>query len=264
MSVQFARKLFVFPTPEIKESVDFEKCFFSSAGEESVSEYVKHLTRSRESMKNALNSSHGNSNSILAEIDSYIPLLWQLLNSLDNQDPVKIECPLRFVWKGAILIGIAKLDKTVFSDIIFDLIMSLHTKAIVLANLAAELTESDPGAVSTSAKFLREASAIMKYLASTLIPRWHTKNNYRLTPSETNSTYCEYLSDFFLACSNQMCVAKAMQNTATPPSLLTSLCLSVVRSMEHCLDGLTSSGINLQDTDAGSRNHAGVMRYYCL
>mmetsp|Transcript_25306 Transcript_25306/g.42700 ORF Transcript_25306/g.42700 Transcript_25306/m.42700 type:complete len:504 (-) Transcript_25306:849-2360(-) len=260
MSVQFSRKLFVFRTPEILESFDFAACFHCSSGEESVGEFVKELTRSREKMKISLRATNINSSSLLADIDAYIPLIWQLLDSLDRQDPVKVETPLRFIWKGAIIRGYSKMDNTVFSDVIFDLIMSLHTKAIVMANLAAELTESDPNSVNTAAKHLRHSSSIMNYLASSLIPRWHTKSNYRLTPSETNSMYCAFLSEFFTACSNQMCVAKALQNSATPSSLLTSLCLSVVRGMEACLNNLSTSGIVLKDADSGCREHAGVMR----
>ena len=265
MSAEFARKLFYFPTPEISESFNFEKCFHCSAGEESVGQYVKDLTINRDKLKASLHTSNDhNSASLLADIDAYMPLIWQLLDSLDRQEPVKIETPLRFVWKGAIIRGFSKIDSTVFTDVIFEVIMTLHTKAIVTANLAAELSESDPSAVNTAAKYLRQSSSIMKYLASSLIPRWHTKINYRLTPSETNVTYCAYLSEFFSACSNQMCVAKAMQNGSTPPTLLTSLCLSVVRGMETCLNNLQTSGVILKDTDSGSRDHVGVMRYVYL
>jgi hypothetical protein len=206
MSVQFSRKLFLFRKPTIKESFNFEQCFYCSVGEESVNEYVKTLTRTREKMKEALAAPSMNYSSILATVDAYVPLLWQLLDSLDRQDPVKIETPLRFIWKGSVIQGFVKLDSIVYSDVIFDLIMSLHTKGVVTANLAAEIAESDPSAVNTAAKFLREASAIMTYLACTLIPRWHTRSNYRYCPSETNSMYCQYLADFFTACSNQMYV----------------------------------------------------------
>ena len=206
MSVQFSRTLFVFPTPEIKESFDFEQCFYCSIGDESVNEFVKDLSRLREKMAVSLSSSALNASSLLADIDAYVPLLWQLLDSLDRQDPVKVETPLRFLWKGSVIRGFPKLDSTVYTDVIFDLIMSLHTKGLVTANLAAEIAQSDPSAINTSAKYLREAAAIMKYLAATLIPRWHTKLNYRHLPTETNSVYCEYLSEFFTASSNQMYV----------------------------------------------------------
>jgi hypothetical protein len=204
MSVQFSRTLFNFHTPEIKESFDFEQCFYCSIGDEPVNEFVKDLTRTREKMKQSLHASNLNASSVLADIDAYVPLLWQLLDSLERQDPVKIETPLRFLWKGSVIRGFPKLDSIVYTDVIFDLIMSLHSKGLVTANLAAEIAESDPSAVNTSAKYLREAAAIMKYLAATLIPRWHTKLNYRYAPTETNSVYCEYLCDFFTACSNQM------------------------------------------------------------
>lgn len=59
-----------------------------------------------------------------------------------------------------------------------------------------------------------------------------------------------------------MCVAKALQNGATPTTLLTSLCLSVVRGMETCLNNLHTSGVTLKDTDGGSRNHVGIMREF--
>lgn len=204
MSVQFSRKLCQFRTPDIKESFDFEQCFYCSAGDESILEFVKGLTRSRERMKHALESTSMNAISVLADIDSYVPLLWQLLDSLDRQDPVKVETPLRFIWKGSVVRGYPKLDGTVYSDVIFDLIMSIHCKGLATANVAAEIADSDPSSINTSAKYLREASAIMKYLASTLIPRWHTKLNYRHIPTEATSEYCDYLADLFSASSNQM------------------------------------------------------------
>lgn len=204
MSVQFSRTLFVFPTPEINESFDFEKCFYCSIGDEPSNAFIKDLSCAREKMAMSLHSTSLNSSSLLADIDAYVPMLWQLLDSLDRQDPVKVETPLRFLWKGSVVRGFPRLDSIVYTDVIFDLIMSLHTKGLVTANLAAEIAESDPTAINTSAKHLREAAAIMKYLAATLIPRWHTKMNYRYVPTETNSIYCEYLCEFFTASSNQM------------------------------------------------------------
>lgn len=259
---QFSRLLYVFRKPTIKESFDFEQCFYCSSGEESVNEFVKDITRTRKQMQDALVSPHMNSMSTLETIDAYLPLLWQLFDSLERQEPVKVETPLRFVWCGSVIVNFPRLDSIPYGDIIFELIMTLHSKGVVTANAAAEIAESDPSAVNTAAKCLREASAIMKFLASSLIPRWHTKSNYRYVPPETNSLYCEYLSDFFTACSNQMCAAKALQNNTTPPTLLTSLCLSVVRSMESCLSNLASSGFSLKDTDGGSRDHVGVMREF--
>ena len=204
MSVQFTRCLFVFPLPSIKESFDFERCFHCSIGEERVNEFIKKLSNAREKMAVSLNSNNLNAASVMNDIDDYTPLLWQLLDSLDRQEPVTIETPLRFVWKGSVISGYPKIDGIIYEDVIFDLIMTLHAKGLVTANLAAEIAESDPGAVNTAAKFLREASSIMTYLATTLIPRWQTKLKYRHIPLEANSQYCEFLSEFFSACSNQM------------------------------------------------------------
>lgn len=251
----------MFRKPMIKESFDFIQCFYCSAGEESVMDFVKNLSHAREQMKDALASAHLNSTSCLEAIDAYIPLLWRLLASLDGQDPVKVESPLRFVWRGSVIHGNPKLDSLTYADVIFELIMSLHSKGVVTANLAAEIAESDASSVNKAAACLREASAIMKYLASNLIPRWKTRSNYRYCPPETDSLYCDYLAEYLMASSNQMCAAKALQGSA-PVGLLASLCLTVTRSMESCLKALSVSGLSIKDLDPGSRNHAGIMREF--
>lgn len=229
--------LYSFPSPHIKESVDFTSSFHSSSSSESAQLLVSLLTQYREQFRFTL-INYSKIGDILTAIDVYLPVLWQLLDSLDRQDPVRVDVPLRFVWKGSISI---LPEYHCYNQVIFELIMTIHSKGILLANFAREMIISDSSSVNTAAKFLREASSIMNFLSTNLIPRWQVVIDQLLKPPECSAEYCKFLSDYFAASSHQLVVAKALQGTSQLPSkLMTSLCLNVVRSMEYSIDFYTN------------------------
>ncbi len=117
-------------------------------------------------MITVLNSNTESSQSKLNAVDLYLPLIWQLLNSLNNQAPVPIDRPLAFQWRGCLAEGLMFSN---CKDIIFELIMTLHCRATLLYNSAAEMLVVDPTAVQAAGGRLREAAGIMHFLANNLV-----------------------------------------------------------------------------------------------
>lgn len=251
--------LYSFQLPFIKEGVNFIDCFHSSCEANETMNLVTNLTLTREKLRSSINNSLS-LNEILSSFDEYLPFLWQLLDSLDRQDPVRLDIPLRFIWKGCI----SNLPEChSYNQVIFELIMTLHSKGVLLANLANQIVSTDPGAVNTGAKFYREASAILNFLSSNLIPRWQVVIDPALKPPECSSEFCKFLSDYFAACSHQLVVAKALQGSSQPPKLMTSLCLNVVRSLEFSMDFLyRNCTFDLSRTDSQLVVHIAIQREF--
>jgi hypothetical protein len=226
--------LYPFNIPIAKDSVDFKACFHSSCGSESATALVTNLTQFREKFRLSL-VNFSSLSLILSSVDEYLPFLWQLLDSLDRQEPVRLDTPLRFVWKG----GISTLPEYhSYNQVIFELIMTIHAKGTLLSNFAREMVLSDPGSVNAAAKFLREASSIMNFLSTNLIPRWSVTIDQSLKPPECSPEYCKFLSDYFAACSHQLVVGKALQGPPPSSKLMTALSLNVVKSLEFSIDFL--------------------------
>lgn len=251
--------LYLFHVPIIKESVDYKSCFHSSCGAEPAMIFVTNLTESREKFRLSL-VNYSSLSQVLISIDEYLPYLWQLLDSLDRQDAVRLDVPLRFTWKG----GISSLPEAhSYNQVVFELIMTMHAKGTLLSNLAREMVLSDPGSVNTAAKLLREASSIMLFLSTNLIPRWNVTIDPGLKPPECNSEYCKFLSDYFAACSHQLVVGKALQGPPPSSKLMTALCLNVVRSLEFSLDYLyRHCTYELGRTDSRLIIHIAVQREF--
>jgi hypothetical protein len=257
--LQASLKLYDFRSPQIKEPVDFEKSFHSSSGDETANAFVISLTQSREKLRNALNSDI-TSIEKAAAFDEYLPLLWQFFDSLERQPPVRMDVVLNFSWKGAVSISKTPFS---FSHVLFELIMTMHGKAICLANAASDLTKTDPGSVNSAAKYLREASGVMNFLSNGVIPRWQAIAYAELKPPECSAEHAKFLADYFAGCSHQLVVAKALQAPATPPSLMTALCLSVVKSMEFSLDILHRfAAADIPRTEHSLAVHIAIQREY--
>lgn len=257
--LQASLSLHVFRGPIIKEPVDFEKSFHSSSGEESANAFVISLTQAREKLRGSLNSDL-RSIEKSGIFDEYLPLLWQFFDSLERQPPVRMDVPLNFSWKGAVSTSKTPCS---FGHVLFELIMTMHGKAICLANAASELVKSDPGSVNAAAKYLREASGLMSFLSTGVIPRWQAVAYAELKPPECSAEHTKFLADYFAGCSHQMVVAKALQSPSTPPSLMTALCLSVVRSMEFSLDILHRfAADDIPRTDHSLAVHIATQREY--
>jgi hypothetical protein len=251
--------LYPFAPPLIKDPVDFKACFHSSVGTEQSYHFITLLTESRDKFRLAL-CNYSPLNQTLQLLDEYLPLLWQLLDSLDRQPPVRLDSGLRFTWKGSISILPEYFS---YNQVIFELILALHSKGTLLSNLAREMVNSDPGSVNSAAKFLREASSVMNFLSINLIPRWNVVLESSLKPPECSSEYAKFLSDYFLACSHQLVVGKALQGPPPSSKLMTALCLNVVRSLEFSIDFLTRHCVSeIGRTDSRLAIHIAIQREF--
>ena len=221
--------------------------------------FVVSITEAREKVRVALSGKETRAGEISTAIDEYLPLLWQFFDSLERQPPVKMDVPLVFSWLGSVT---TSNKPSAFGHVLFELIMTLHAKGVCLANAAREIVQADAGSVNTAAKNLREASAVMAFLSTGVIPRWQAISYAELKPPECSADHAKFLADFFAASAHQMVVAKALQGNP-PSSLMTSLCLNVVRSMEFSLDILHRfAAADIPRTDSTLAVHIAVQREY--
>lgn len=223
-------QVFNFRQPYARGTVDFAGTFNSSAGNEDTMAFLKNLTTLRVRMCEALNVNSA-ATVKLAAVNAYIPQLWRLVISLQSQD-VPLDRALHFSWRGGITIVEAFTET---SDIAFELIMTLHTKAMLLNKYGIELLAENTSSASAASAAFREAADIMRELGSNLIYRWSNASRVA-RPPETEIAVCTFLETFFKACSDQLCVAHSLSQQNTLPSLKAKLCVHVTQSLSQAYD----------------------------
>ena len=84
-----------------------------------------------------------------------------------------LDVPLSFIWKGGLIVP----DETwtQYTEIIYDVIMTLHTKALLHNKIAINIINAEilsSNSLIQAGKNFRIASGIMYYISTSLLPRW--------------------------------------------------------------------------------------------
>ena len=117
-------RLVSFRMPICKPTTDFTASLKSSMGTPEAAQLVQSLTDARSEMISTYQSSSTIEVKIKA-VENYIPLLYRLLESVNATDKLTLDKELTFEWLGAIS---NKGEYFKSHDILFELIMVLHTK----------------------------------------------------------------------------------------------------------------------------------------
>ena len=184
---------------------------------------------------------------IIESVDHYLSILLPFFNSLKNQTSVRLDAEMIFEWVGSFSNN--KIAQR-FPDVIFEVAMTLHTKAILHYNLAKQLLYSDPtGNLPVAGQHLHAAAGVMDYLASVLLPQWI---NSTKRPPEANASVCKAMADLFTAETQHMVVAKKALDGGVASMLTVKLCVSALRVVDEGLDRFES--INKEEICFGLYN----------
>lgn len=149
-----------FRTPVIKPTnmVNYTTSFKSSIGSPESKDLAENLTATRKQMAGELGSSASTTVTRLQTVDAYLVFIQKLLDSLNNQAPVGIDKQLVFEWRGALS---PPETFSMSNEIIYELGMVLHTKAMLHFQSAADAIALDMATnVTSGAQHLRIAAGI--------------------------------------------------------------------------------------------------------
>jgi hypothetical protein len=223
--------------------IDYQRIFHSSICSVVSHRLVTSLTNTRRSMAARLSAPGTSIQEKLDSVNEYIPHILKLFHSLKNQAPVRLDAGMMFEWKGSFSVNGAPCK---FPEIIYEVAMTLHAKAVLHYNLGCYLLSLDLNSnLSSAGQHFLSAAGIMEYLASHLLPQWLSQLQI-VRPPETNATICRAMADLFQGEAQQLAVVKAMQKPGgTSNAILTKLCVAVLRIFDQGMDALQiANGIN--------------------
>lgn len=235
-SLTCAGPSFKFSLPKVSgKPVDFIRILHSSVCSEESYDMAQALHNTRLNMVTRLSTKDRALAEIIESVDHYLFVLHPFFNSLKNQTSVRLDAEMIFEWIGSFSNN--KVAQR-FPDVIFEVAMTLHTKAILHYNLAKQLLNSDPaGNLPVAGQHLHAAAGVMDYLASVLLPQWI---NGTKRPPEASATVCKAMADFFTAETQHMVVAKKALENGAVSMLTVKLCVSALRVVDEGLDRFES------------------------
>lgn len=117
-------RLVAFRLPICKPTLDYHASFKSSLGTPEAMQLIQSLSEARGGMVSAYQSS-GSFEVKIKAAEDYIPLLYQLLDTMQNSPKLRLDKDLTFEWQG----GICNKGEFFKShDALYELIMVLHAK----------------------------------------------------------------------------------------------------------------------------------------
>jgi hypothetical protein len=225
--------------PTIKTAVDFLVCFRSTTNHPDTLALIRSLTDTRATVESMLKdpSSRASPMRIVQAIDGYVPFLFKLMTSLNNQDPVPLDKAMTFEWNSAV-------DDAVylFPELVFEIAMCLYAKGILHQREAVRLLEVDRiGNLSLAGQQFLAAAGVLDYLGATLLPKWFPQpgvENRR--PVESSPAWCLGLAAFFEGSAQCCAVVKALTKGGTevapPYVVLSKLCTGIADKCTTAFD----------------------------
>ena len=143
-----------------------------------------------------------------------------------------LDVPLSFIWKGGLIVP----DETwtQYTEIIYDVIMTLHTKALLHNKIAINIINAEilsSNSLIQAGKNLRIASGLMYYISTSLLPRWISSRGRINLPPECSESICLSLSHWFTAAAQIMAVNKVLLENKTPSNLIVKLCMAIINEL---------------------------------
>lgn len=232
-------RITAFRTPLCKPNVDFNVVFKSSVGYPDSAKFVQTLTQTRNEMSNLLMVAAPNENKIKS-VDVYLYNILRLWDAINADPKIQLDREMVFEWRGSID---SKADFSKSPDVLFEIIMVLHTKAMLHAITARALVDVDAAAfLSDAGKNLLEASSIMSFLATNIgNGTWKKQFNKRApNPPEVCEQTCQSLAILFKGQAQAMSFMKTTTAGSTPATIKARLAVGVVNSFTGAFDTLCS------------------------
>jgi hypothetical protein len=217
-----------FRIPKCKE-VNYREAFKSSMNTVESIGIIERLEKCTKQLSQAL-SFQCDYQSILTIIEEYLPNLFHLMESLKGQNKVRADCDINFEWIGSFVVDMKGFHST---DIIFEILMVMHTKAVIHYSRAKYLIENDIlNFLPQAGKDLLAASSTIDYVGKCVSTKWNKVFNQRIAnPPELNAYLNYALSILFKSNAQALSVIKVINNeVSTPPTLIAKLCIAVLNS----------------------------------
>mmetsp|Transcript_29104 Transcript_29104/g.59621 ORF Transcript_29104/g.59621 Transcript_29104/m.59621 type:complete len:493 (-) Transcript_29104:64-1542(-) len=236
--LQACSRLLEFRNPQVNTSMSFKSCFKSSMDAEDANQLITETEDSRLQMINDF-SVNATYDTKIRSLEAYLGHLLRLEESIRTaKEAVKLDKEMHFEWRGSLT---DKLDCTKSSDIIYEVCMVLHTKAILHNNAANSLLATDPTSFATDAgKHMLEASSIMHHMSTNIASgSWKLVISKKIpNPPELCEHVCAGLAALFKAQAQALSFVKISGGTggAGPPAIKSRLCVGVVNSLTASTD----------------------------
>ena len=228
-------KMCPFPLPICERSVDWPDTFSPSvASNGDAPRLLAALQRGRETMINELSNPRPVLASIRGALESYLPNVNLILESLNSQNTVAIKAAMTISWTGSF-----GGRRVVNSAIIYEVVMCLHSLAIIKYQEGCDLLSyKDHDCVRDAAKLFLSAGSIFSYLEARILPRWTKSKKEASDNPELSSAICASVAHLCV-CSAQQCVVfQSLRSGKSTSGVIAKLCSAVVKSCEDSLIAL--------------------------
>jgi len=224
--------IFQFTLPRTKKLV-FQDAFRTQ--DEATKENLSKTSCIRDELITAIES--GTTSSVFTAIERYLPHLFGLVVSVEENSKLRLNSPLKFSWSSS-FDNKAKPHLFHCYTYRFEVIMVCILFGYAHINKARELMETCGDAVSGSSfdeaskkavQLLRTAAGIFDYVATRELPRW--TDLPKALPLEINAAICNALIDYCCACA-QMITMKKGVITGTSNAVLAKLAADVANKCE--------------------------------
>lgn len=246
---------FPIPLPLPRAATDFKACFKTYLHKADTAALIDELSALKLNVVQLCLDNNVSFEAKLPVVDAYLAALWRLQDSLlATGGIVKADRELAFDWRLYVS-GHAEAFRS--NEVLFEIIMIMHTKALFHFHVAKNLLESDSVAfLSEAGKHMLSAASAMDYLQQQISStKWLRKFNYAAqNPPETSASVCQGLAGFFKMCAASLAVVKAVSSSsvfsaaepsapAKGPSALVKarLCMAVVNHARSSVDFLSNS-----------------------
>lgn len=216
-------------------SADFRSVFKNFLDDPDTNTLIEKVCLTRDEMAKAMVNRNLVYEQKISTVDDYLAAITTLYESLLAQGGVKVSQNFVFEWIMYVN-GTGESFKS--SDMVFELIMVLHLKAILHYYTARNMLEMNVhGFLTDAGKQLLIASSIMDFLGENLTPeRWgkplhHSQPN----PSEANPRYCAALSLYFRTCAQICASIKAFDNTSASAMVRSRVAVAALNYATRCI-----------------------------
>jgi len=185
----------------------------------------------------------GSYTNVMTAVERYLPYLYGLVVSIENNPNLRLNAPLNFAWSSAFS---SKSKPHYFTCYTykFEAIMVVLTYAIAHINKTYEImgTLNDDNfeeSTKKAATLLREAAGILEYLSTRELPRWTDLPKER--PLELSSQICSALADYCCATAQTITLRKAVKTGTTSKAVMAKLAADVWKKIEGLFKNLKVS-----------------------
>jgi len=185
----------------------------------------------------------GQTNAILTAAEKYLPFLYGLVVSVEENKNLRLNSPLNFTWSSAFGKDNSKPHYITCYTYRFEAVMVTLTFAIANINKAFEVVNSGGNTAESfeepskrAALLLRTAAGVFDYIATRELPRWIDAPKDR--PFEVNIGVCKALSEYCCATAQTVTLKKALFGESTSKQVMAKLAVDVWKKYDSVHDNL--------------------------